>query len=145
MQPKPRQLLTSSSVEFRWSDWKGCPCSQAHVSEAIYYRMKPFASSTIFFVLCFLWKIHYLLSFPSWRLPPLLQVPKRCSHWCAFLNHQSSPNQSFWHKGKIHRIKREGRFDCRRQRWFLSLPAGVNFSIRNHTWYLTILVHGHII
>ena len=76
MRPKPRQILTSSSVEFRWSDWKGCPCSQAHVSEAIYYRTKPFASSNIFF----LQKIHYLLFFPSWRLPPLLQVPKRCSH-----------------------------------------------------------------
>ena len=48
MRPKPRQILTSSSLKFRWSDWKGCPCSQAHVSEAIYYRMKPFASTNNF-------------------------------------------------------------------------------------------------
>ena len=49
MRPKPRQILTSSSVKFRWSDWKGCPCSLAHVSEAIYYRTKPFAPSNNFF------------------------------------------------------------------------------------------------
>ena len=52
MRPKPRQILTSSSLKFRWSDWKGCPCSQAHVSEAIYYRMKPFASTNNFVFFC---------------------------------------------------------------------------------------------
>ena len=143
MRPKPRQILTSSSLKFRWSDWKGCPCSQAHVSEAIYYRMKPFASTNNF--VFFLRKINYLLFFPSWRLLPLLQVPKRCSHWCAFLNHLAAQIKVSDAKAKFDKIKREGQFDCRRQRWFLSLPAGVNFSIRNHTWYLSILVHRHII
>ena len=73
MRPKPRQILTSSSVKFRWSDWKGCPCSQAHVSEAIYYKTKPFASSNESLFLCGRSIVYFSSTLGGYRLRYRLQ------------------------------------------------------------------------
>ena len=72
IQPKQRQIWTSSSVEFRWSDWKCCQRPQSHVSEAIYHRTKLFASSNCF--LCCFSFLRRKPLFPVFTFLPLLAL-----------------------------------------------------------------------
>ena len=72
IQPKQRRIWTSSSVEFRWSDWKCCQRPQSHVSEAIYHRTKLFASSNCF--LCCFSFLRRKPLFPVFTFLPLLAL-----------------------------------------------------------------------